>query len=67
MNSLLIWFARLAGIVGGVMIAGAALARLAGAFWLGGFQIGTLLQAGTALAVLGCLGYLAVIAERRTG
>ena len=61
------WFGRIAGIAGLALVAVAALARLAGAFWLGGFQIGTLLQAGTALAVLACLGYLAAIAERRTG
>lgn len=61
------WMARLAGIAGGALIVVAALARLGGAFWLGGFQIGTLLQGGTAVAVLGCLAYLAAIAERRTG
>jgi hypothetical protein len=39
-------------------------ARLAGAYWLGSFQLGTLLQAGTAGMVVACLCFLVVLTER---
>jgi hypothetical protein len=35
-----------------------------GVYGLAGFQIGTLLLAGMAAMILGCLGYLAAAAER---
>lgn len=66
MHPLLIWVARIAGIVGvGVTIV-AIVTRLSGAYWLAGFQVGTLLQAGMAALLLACLGYVAALAERRT-
>ena len=64
MNKLLIWVARLAGICGVALIVLAAFARLTGAYWLAGFQIGTLLQAGMAAALVGCLGYMAALVEQ---
>lgn len=64
MHNLLIWIARLAGILGVALIVVAGFARLSGAFWLAGFQIGTLLQAGMAAMLVACLGYLASLAER---
>ncbi|MBP6653937.1 MAG: hypothetical protein KAX66_01690 [Propionivibrio sp.] len=51
----------LAGIVGVLLCILSVGLRLTGAFWLGGFQIGTLLLAGVAGLVFGCfcmLGYL---------
>lgn len=63
MQALLTWIGRVAGIVG-VAVAGAAvIGRLAGAYWLGGFQVGTLLQAGMASMLVACLAYVAAIAE----
>lgn len=65
MKSLLIWAARLAGTAGVALIGVAVLARIAGAYWLGGVQIGTVLQAGMAATLVACLGYLAALAEQR--
>ena len=65
MYTLLMWLARLAGILGVAVILIAGLARVAGAFWLGGLQAGTLLQAGMAAAIVACLAYLASLAECR--
>jgi hypothetical protein len=64
MDTLLIMLGRLAGLAGVVVCVVAGVARLAGAYWLAGFQVQTLLLAGTALMVLGCLCLLAAIAER---
>jgi hypothetical protein len=38
--------------------------RLAGMFWIGGMQAGTLMQAGTAAMIAGCLAFLAVLTRR---
>jgi hypothetical protein len=64
METLLIAIGRLAGLAGVAVCAVAGIARLAGAYWLGGFQLGTLLQAGSAAMVLGCLCFLMVLLER---
>jgi hypothetical protein len=64
MQALLIWIGRVAGITGVALIGVAIAARLGGAYWLGGFQAGTLLLAGMAATLLACLGYLAALAER---
>ncbi|HUG78450.1 MAG TPA: hypothetical protein VML57_13300 [Burkholderiales bacterium] len=64
MHTLLIWIARAAGIIGVAAMAIAAAARLSGAYWLGGFQTGTILQAGMAATLLACLAYVAALAER---
>jgi len=64
MEVLLVALGRLAGIAGAVVCAIAGVARLTGAYWLGGFQVTTLLQVGVALMVLGCLCFLAVLLER---
>ena len=42
----------------------AMFARARGIYNLAGFQMGTLLMAGMAVMLVGCLGYLATIAER---
>jgi hypothetical protein len=63
MQALCKWIARLAGLAGVAAIVVAVLARVAGAYWLGGFQVGTLLQAGMAATLLACLAYLVALAE----
>jgi hypothetical protein len=64
MENLLIWIGRLGGIVGVLLSTAAVLARFRGTYNLAGFQVGTLLLAGIAAMLVGCLGYLASIAER---
>ena len=64
MESLLLWLGRLAGIVGVVLGAFAVVIRLQGMYAAGGFQTGTLLLASIASMTLGCLCYVALVAER---
>jgi hypothetical protein len=64
MQILLVWIARLAGLIGVATMAVAIAARLAGAYWLWGFQLGTVLQAGMAATLAACLAYIAVLVER---
>ena len=64
MEILLLWIGRLGGAAGIVLCAVAVLMRLRGVYNFAGFQIGTLLLAGIAAMLIGCLGYLASIAER---
>jgi len=66
-QTLLMWIARLAGLVGVAMIAVAFGARLAGAYWLAGFQTGTILQGGIAATLVACLAYVAILVERPSG
>ena len=51
MQALLMWIGRAAGIIGVALIGVAIAARLGGAHWLGGYQVGTLLLAGMAAAL----------------
>jgi hypothetical protein len=67
MRMLLLWMGRVGGIAGVILCAVAIVVRLRGEFNLGGFQVGTLLLGGMAAALLGCLGYLAFLAERERG
>jgi len=64
MEALQLWAARIAGVAGVVLSLVAVFARLAGKFWVGSVQTGTLLQAGVAAMVAGCLAYVALLAER---
>jgi hypothetical protein len=64
MHSLLLWVGRLAGLVGIIMCAVAGLARLQQVWNLGGYSVGSILEAGMAGLLLGCLAYLADLAER---
>ncbi|TMH56822.1 MAG: hypothetical protein E6H53_14140 [Betaproteobacteria bacterium] len=64
MGTLLVWIGRLGGSVGVVLSAVAVFARYRGTYNVAGFQVGTLLLGGIAAMVLGCLGYLAFMAER---
>ncbi len=64
MQTTLTWLGRLAGIAGALMCLVGGLVRLSGSYWLGGFQTGTLLQAGSALMTFACLCFLALLAGR---
>ncbi len=64
MESLLLWIGRLGGTGGAILCAVAVLVRVRGVYSFAGFQVGTLLLAGIAMMLAGCLGYLAALAER---
>ena len=64
LENLLLWIGRLGGVVGFAITVIAVVARLQGSFLLGSFQVGTLLLAGIAGMVIGCLAYAAALAER---
>ncbi|MCP5158169.1 MAG: hypothetical protein H6975_01940 [Gammaproteobacteria bacterium] len=64
---MLLWIGRSAGMVGVIICLIATSARLAGAFWVGGFQAGTLFLAGIAAMTLGCLAHLVVLTIRING
>jgi hypothetical protein len=53
------------GVVGVLLCTVAVLARLRGVYGIAGFQIGTVLLAGMAAMLIGCVGYLAALAENR--
>jgi hypothetical protein len=63
-EKMLLWIGRLGGIAGLILCAMAVLARMRSVYNVAGFQVGTLLLAGVAVMLVGCLGYLAAIAER---
>ena len=63
MNSLMLMLGRLAGL-GGLLLCIASFGlRLTGKYFLGGFQLGTLLQGGIAIMVAGCFCLLWALAE----
>ena len=64
MDNLLLLLGRAAGIVGLLLIAVAVAVRLTGAYWIGGFQVGTLLLGGTAALIAGCFALLLVLTAR---
>ena len=60
------WFkSKWGGLFGVLLCLVSVGARLTGAFWIAGFQSGTLLQAGIAAMVFGCFCFLAVLTPRR--
>ena len=63
MKMALLWIGRLAGLLGVLLVTASVLRRASGAFFLGGLQIGTVLQGGIAATVLGCLAYLIALVE----
>jgi hypothetical protein len=63
MNKLLRWTGRSAGVIGVLLCAVSVVLRAAGTFVVGTVQVGTLLQAGMAMMILGCLAYLAVLVD----
>ena len=64
MESLLLWVGRLAGLGGVLLCAWAVTMRIQGSYFAGGFQVGTLLQAGMTAILIGCLCLLVVLTNR---
>jgi hypothetical protein len=64
METLLLWVGRISGVAGLILSAWAALARLRGAYFAGGFQIGTLLLVGMTGMLVACLCLLLVLTQR---
>ena len=64
LNALLLWLGRVAGVAGVLICLAAGAARLGGQYWLGGFQLITLLQGGMAAMIAACLCFLVVLTER---
>ncbi len=64
MMGIVLRLGQLSGIVGVLLCLAGVLFRLKGAYWLGGFQVGTLLQAGIAAMVFGCFCLLAVLVQQ---
>jgi hypothetical protein len=64
MESILLWIGRIAGLAGLATSAWAAIARLQGAYFAGGYQIGTLLLVGMAGMVIACFCFLFVLTMR---
>jgi hypothetical protein len=64
MEMLLLWAGRLSGLAGVLLCAVAMYSRLTGSFYAGGFQIGTLLQAGITALLVACLCHLMVLTNR---
>lgn len=64
MDKLLLTLAAAAGLGGVLLCVAAVVGRFSGSYWLGGMQVGTLLLAGTAAMVAGCLALLAVLVRR---
>ena len=63
MNNLLRWTGRSGGLIGVLLCVVSVVVRATGTFGVGGFQVGTVFQAGMASMILGCLAYLAVLVE----
>jgi hypothetical protein len=64
MNDAMLWIGRAAGVVGLLLCAVAVVARFAGQYFVAGYQVGTMLQAGTAAMIAGCLAFLWVLSGR---
>jgi hypothetical protein len=64
MNDLLRWIGRLTGVAGALLCAVAGGVRATGQFWLGTFQLGTLLLGGIAIMLAGCVCMLWVLVSR---
>jgi hypothetical protein len=63
MNDFLLWLGRIAGVVGLVICGVAGVTRLSGAYFLGGYQVGTVLLAGVAALMSAC--YLLLLVHTR--
>lgn len=64
MESVLLWVGRLTALAGVLICAWAVYGRLTGNFYFGGFQVGTLLQAGTVSLLVACVCFLLVLTAR---
>jgi hypothetical protein len=65
MEIVLLWIGRLVGLAGVALCAWAIFNRLSGSYFAGGFQVGTLLQAGTAAMLAACFCLLLVLTNRQ--
>ncbi|MEO8305527.1 MAG: hypothetical protein ABI724_15545 [Betaproteobacteria bacterium] len=65
MEIVLLWIGRLAGLGGLALCAWAIYNRLNGSYFAGGFQVGTLLQAGTTAMLVACFCLLLALTNRR--
>ena len=63
MNNLMLMVGRLAGLGGLLLCIVSFGARMTGKYFLAGFQVGTLLQAGIAIMVVGCFCLLWTLAK----
>ncbi len=63
MDMLLLWIGRIGGLAGTVVALAAIVTRLSGHYWLVGVPAATLLQGGMALILVGCIAYLARLAD----
>ena len=61
MNTLLVWMARAAGVVGLLLCVAAVASRFAGNYLVGSYQVGTLLLAGIAAMAAGSFLFLWVL------
>ena len=64
MNLLLVRAGQLVGLLGIVLMAVSVAARLAGRYWVGNFQAGTLLLGGVGAVTVGCFLLLWAMSER---
>lgn len=64
METVLLWVGRLAALAGVLICAWAAWGRLSGTYYFAGFQVGTLLQAGTVALLAACVCFLMVLTAR---
>ena len=67
MNGALVLFGRVVGAIGVAICVLASAARFTGHYTLGSYQAGTLLLAGTASMVAGCLALLWAMSSRDRG
>ena len=65
-DKLLVVIGRLTGLVGLMICGVAVIARASGAFWIGSFQVGSLLQGGIAALLLGCFSLLVALSGRHS-
>lgn len=61
MNDMLLWIGRIAGVVGALLCVGAIVVRVGGQYAFAGYQVGTLLLAGSTAMVGGCFCFLWVL------
>ena len=64
METLLLWIGRIVGIVGLLLSGWAAFSRVTGAYYAGGFQVGTLLLGGITAMLAACLFLLLALTQR---
>jgi hypothetical protein len=65
MTRLLMWVGRLCGLLGVALLLLAIGFRAGGQWHLGSLSVGSVLQGAVAVMVVGCLAYVAALAERR--